>query len=443
MNKLKTAALCLISLVLTGCTSPNFSVEGLVDAPKLTEEQSQIHEALTKSVGSNITLKYPRNGDYRSAYVIANIDSEPDNEAIVFYEYKETNKEKGMKINILDTDEDGEWFSVKEVSGAGTDVDKVIVSQLGSGSDTNVVIGYMNQSADEKTMEVYSYKDDDFKKIGTDTYSVLEAMDFDNNGRNDLVAIQKTVNAETEKITAKASLLKLEKGEIKREMTIDMLDNVESYVKVTRGLLADGRHALFIDGSTSDGNIQTELLYYRYSTLQNPVQQRKEKLLSACTGNLDFRGTCMDIDGDGVVEIPSVKPMPGYENVETPQQKYLVTWNTYKDFYVLEEKYSGYQSNSSFIAFPKRWEGKVTVKTDIDTGEVIFYKYTGDVNTSTTELVRYCSGLKEDDEKLTAAGYELITSKGQLNYYVKIPKDKTEQLVLTIDEVKNNFYPTE
>ena len=282
MNKLKTAVLCLISLVLTGCTSPNFSVEGLVDAPKLTEEQSQIHEALTKSVGSNITLKYPRNGDYRSAYVIANIDDEPDNEAIVFYEYKETNKEKGMKINILDTDEDGEWFSVKEVSGAGTDVDKVIVSQLGSGSDINVVIGYMNQSADEKTMEVYSYKDDDFKKIGTDTYSVLEAMDFDNNGRNDLVAIQKTVNAETEKITAKASLLKLEKGEIKREMTIDMLDNVESYVKVTRGLLADGRHALFIDGSTSDGNIQTELLYYRYSTLQNPVQQRKEKLLSAC-----------------------------------------------------------------------------------------------------------------------------------------------------------------
>jgi hypothetical protein len=40
-------------------------------------------------------------------------------------------------------------------------------------------------------------------------------------------------------------------------------------------------------------------------------------------------------------------------------------------------------------------------------------------------------------------GYELITSKGQLNYYVKIPKDKAEQLVLTIDEVKNNFYPTE
>ena len=345
-----------------------------MDAPKLTEEQSQIHEALTKSVGSNITLKYPRNGDYRSAYVIANIDDEPDNEAIVFYEYKETNKDKGMKINILDTDEDGEWYSVKEVSGAGTDVDKVIVSQLGSGSGINVVIGYMNQSTDEKTMEVYSYKDEDFKKIGTDTYSVLEAMDFDSNGKNDLVAIQKTVNAETEKISAKASLLKLENGEIKREMTIDMLDNVESYVKVTRGLLSDGRHALFIDGTTSDGNVQTELLYYRYSTLQNPVQQRKEKLLAACTGNVDFRGTCMDIDGDGVVEIPSIKPMPGYENVETPQQKFLVTWSAYKDFYVLEEKYSGFQSNSSFIAFPKRWEGKVTVKTDHDTGEVIFYK---------------------------------------------------------------------
>ena len=85
LKRLGLAALSAACVLLTGCSALNFSVEGLVDAPKVTKEQEEIHQALIESVGSNITLKYPRNGDYRSAYVIANIDDEPDSEAIVFY----------------------------------------------------------------------------------------------------------------------------------------------------------------------------------------------------------------------------------------------------------------------------------------------------------------------------------------------------------------------
>lgn len=439
MKKLKKAALCAVSLLLTGCSALNFSVEGLVDAPKLTQEQAQIHEALTESVGSNITLKYPRNGDYRSAYVIADIDDEPDDEAIVFYEYKDASKDKGMRINILDTDEDGKWHSVKEVHGSGVDIDKVLIAPLGTGSAKKVIVGYQNSSADEKALEIYSYEDDDFKKVGSDTYSVLELLDLDSDSVSDLVAIQKTVNAETEKVTAKASVLRLEGGEVKRTQTIDMLDNVLNYVKVTKGLLTDGRRALFVDSISSEGNMQTEIVYFRYSTLQNPILQRREKLLPLCTSPA-VRGYCTDIDGDGIIEIPSMKAMTGYENAEADQMKYMTSWCVYKDFYELEEKFSGYQSGNAFIAFPKRWEGKVTVKTDDEMGEVICYKFTGDVNTSDVELVRFCSAVKDDDEKITAKGYELILSKGQLNYYVKLPKDTDDQLVLTIDEVKNNFY---
>ena len=87
MKNLKLAAVCLSCLTMTGCSALNFSVEGLINAPKLTSEQSEIHQALIESVGSNITLKYPKNGEYRSAYVIANIDDEPTDEAMVFYEY--------------------------------------------------------------------------------------------------------------------------------------------------------------------------------------------------------------------------------------------------------------------------------------------------------------------------------------------------------------------
>ena len=440
MHKLKQAALVAMSLFLTGCSALNFTVEGLVDAPKLTEQQSEIHQALIESVGSNITLKYPRNGDHRSAYVIANIDDEPDDEAIVFYEYKDNVKDNGMRINVLDTDEDGKWHSVKELHGAGTDIDKVMISSFGNSSSKRVVVGYQNPATDDKTLEIYSYSGSTFEKVGTDTYSVLEMMDINADGSNDLVVVQKSVNAETEKVTAKASLLVVDKGELKREQTIDMCDNVSSYVRATKGMLEGGRSAIYIDSLNSEGFVQTELVYYRYSTLQNPIQQRKEKLLSSTTRPIGYY--CTDVDGDTIAEIPSTKPMLGYENAVADEMLYTTTWSVYKDFYTLEEKYTGYYSiqNGFFLAFPKRWEGKVTVRRDNDTGDVVCYKYSGNINTSTTELVRFCSVTKNNAKEKLDKGYEVVDQRGQLQYLVKFPAHAEDQLVLTIDEVKNNFY---
>lgn len=429
-----------MSLLLTGCSALNFTVEGLVDAPKLTEQQSEIHQALIESVGSNITLKYPRNGDHRSAYVIANMDDEPDDEAIVFYEYKDNVKDNGMRINVLDTDEDGKWHSVKELHGAGTDVDKVMISSFGNSSSKRVVVGYQNPSTDDKTLEIYSYSGSTFEKVGTDTYSVLEMMDINADGSNDLVVVQKSVNAETEKVTAKASLLVVDKGELKREQTIDMCDNVSSYVRATKGMLEGGRSAIYIDSLNSEGFVQTELVYFRYSTLQNPIQQSKEKLLSSTTRPIGYY--CTDVDGDTIAEIPSTKPMLGYENAVADEILYTTTWSVYKDFYTLEEKYTGYYSiqNGFFLAFPKRWEGKVTVRRDNDTGDVVCYKYSGNINTSTTELVRFCSVTKNNAKEKLDKGYEVVDQRGQLQYLVKFPAHAEDQLVLTIDEVKNNFY---
>jgi len=239
---------------MTGCSALNFSVEGLINAPKLTSEQSEIHQALIESVGSNITLKYPKNGEYRSAYVIANIDDEPTDEAMVFYEYTSNGSEEdGLRVNILDKDEDGKWYSVKELAGAGTDIDQVIISPMGSNNQTDVFVGYQNLTNDEKTMEIYSYTDGDFKRVALDTYSVLEPLDINNDGYIELITIQRSTNNDTGAVTAKASMLNMKNNEITRGENVDMCDNVTSYVSSKTGMLDSGRRAIFIDGLTADG----------------------------------------------------------------------------------------------------------------------------------------------------------------------------------------------
>lgn len=444
MKGLKMTAACFLTAglcaVMSGCSAVSFTVDGLLNAPKLTEEQSEIHQALIAAVGSNITLKYPKNGENRSAYVIADIDGEEGDEAIVFYEYGSGGNGDGLRVNLLDKDEKGKWYSVKELAGAGTDVDRVIISPMGDYNRTSVLVGYQTITSEDKTLEVYSYSGGDFKRVGLNTYSVLETLDINSDRYNELIAIERTTNTETGAVSAAASMLDMKDGELVKGDAIEMCTGVVSYEASLTGLLNPEHEAIFIDGMNAEGMMQTEVVYYRYSGLQNPMQQSPEKLLPLCTRPAGYFSA--DMDGDGVVEIPGTQAMTGYENAVAEEMVYMTTWNVYEDFFNLAEKYRGYYSISDgyFFAFPNRWKDKVTVKRDPDTDELVFYKYDGDINSSMGEIMRIAVSAKSKSGAFSDDGYSLIDSKGQLDYLVKLPADRREQLILTIDEVKNNFY---
>lgn len=436
-KKITAAAAALAFSFMTGCTGVNLSVESLLAAPKLTEEQSLIHEALISAVGRNITLKYPRSGSNRSAYVIANVDSEPTEEALVFYEYTGAENE-GVRVNLLDRRDDGSWYSVKELAGIGTEVDKVVISSMGS-SRQSILVGYQGVTGDN-TLEIYTYSSDGFQRIGSDSYSLLEAVDINSDGLEELVTIQRTEDPDTSAVTAKAFLLRIENDEIIKDDGIVMCSGIVSYPYAHTGRLSNGDPAVYVDGVTADGQLITEIIYYRYSALQDPMQLRSEKLLPQCIRPIGY--TCADIDGDNVYEIPSVKPMLGYEDAVTEEQVMQTTWCVYQDFYTLAPKLSGYYSvaDGYTIAFPSRWNDMVTVKTDTETGETVFYKYEGNINADMQELMRVKAVTREESEQFLHDGYHLIETVGQLDYIVKLPTNKREPLILTIDEVKNSFY---
>ena len=438
MKKTAAAALALAILPATGCTGINLSVDSMLAAPKLTEEQQRIHEALISAVGRGITLKYPRSGNNRSAYVIANLDSEPSEEALVFYEYTGGDNEV-VRVNLLDRKEDGSWYSVKELAGVGTEVDKVVISPMSGGSSLDILVGYQGLTG-ENTLEIYSYTGDSFQRVGSDTYSLLEAVDINSDGTDEIVTIQRTEDPDTAAVSAKAYLLKLENGEIIKDDGIDMCEGVTSYTSANACELSNGDPAVCIDGLNTDGKLITELVYYKYSSLQNPMQLRSEKLLPQCTRPAGYAAA--DINNDGVYEIPSVKPMLGYEDAITEEQVMQTTWCVYEDFYKLTPVVSGYYSveDDYTIAFPSRWSDMVTVKTDPETEETVFYKYGGNINGDMPELMRIKAATREESEEYLHEGYRLIESVGQLDYIVKLPTNKREPLILTIDEVQNSFY---
>lgn len=436
----KIVVLLAAALTLTSCSTMNFSVEGLISAPKLTKEQSKIHEALIQAVGSNISLKYPKSGENRSAYVIANIDNEPGEEALVFYEYVGSGKKEGLWVNLLDKNDNGDWVSVEEIAGTGAEISKVIIAPMGDSNDIEVLVGYQNIANDEKSLQIYHYDNQEFKVVGTDTYSLLETFDINNDGSNELIIIQKDFRNEKKDGGYIASLLEMHDGEFYKKNSIKMCSNAVSYVNLVTGVSGNGKNAIYIDSLTNKNTLQTEILYCNDNELKNPIEENKKKLLPLCNRPAGYYSA--DVDGDGIVEIPTVTPMLGYENAVENEQLLMTNWLEYDKTGELTVKLSGYYSlsDSYAIMYPKRWAGQVTVKKDNETKETVFYKYDGDINGSMTELMRVAVVSEDNRTEYLNRDYRTVETHGQLYYMVKLPQETDEPLVLTMDELKNSFY---
>lgn len=133
LNKLlRGAAALTAALALCGCSGA--SIENLLTAPKLTQEQSKIYQALINSTGSSVRLKYPRGGEFRSAFVLQNIDDEPGDEALVFYESQSVQSgESALRLKVLDQ-YDGEWQAVYDLACVGSEVDSIVLPSWVKGS---------------------------------------------------------------------------------------------------------------------------------------------------------------------------------------------------------------------------------------------------------------------------------------------------------------------
>jgi len=383
-----------------------------------------------------IQLKYPKTGDSRSAFVVANIDDEPGNEAIVFYEkLNSTENQSTIRINVLDQI-DGKWQSVYDLHGSGTEIDKILISNLGNDKKTSVIIGFNMASKDEKELQVFNYKDKKLNLTYSDSYSIMDIIDLDLDGESELLTITNSLASGIE--TAK--LFKSVDGNMVDTSDTQMENGgVISYSGFVKGLILEDCPALFVDVLKENGILQTEVFYYRYGELKNSTHNNFADLLKQTTRPVGY--PCVDVDKDGIVEIPVTSVFWGYEgNAEKPML--LTNWYAFKDFSTLVNKHqSFYNQNDAYVfMIPSRWTVKVTVKEDTTTDEIVFYQYDGQMSENMTELMRFSVTPKKDGEEMLKNGYSLITSKGQIDYWVKLGKATADGLVLTMAEVLNNFY---
>lgn len=429
---------CLFAIMLSGCSFTNVGIDGLLSAPKLSKEQSEIHDALIESVGKNIQLKYPLSGDERSAFVIRNLDDEKSDEAIVFYKKTNTTaSESTIRINILDQI-NGKWQSVYDSHQVGEEVDNVIISKIGSDNITYITVGFGITNQADKTMQVYKYSEGVLESVYTDTYSIMDVLDLDNDKKNEIVLIKKPSGNETP-VFRMCKFIMIDESIIVGKSDIDMRNDSVSFVNMKNCMLDDNTQAVFIDSVKGDGNVQTEVIYYDNDVLVNPFI---DDTLASKTTRLPGYFS-QDIDNDGVIEIPLTSPFTGYIGTSSAKNTLNNTeWKTFDKENSLTKKYDSYYNinNSYVFVVLGRWAGKVTIKTDTVTDEIVFYKYDGEMKEGMPELLRIMVTTHQKSAEYITKGYTIIKSQGQLDYLVKLGDSEDKDFLMTMSEIKDCFH---
>ena len=381
-------ACVLLCLLLAGCSMPG---EELLRAPKLSGDYGDVQTALNDWLGESAQLKYPMQGDLLSPFLLQDLDGDGRQDAAVLYT---TAQSSNVCIAILQKDDADIWHVRQNVEGLADTVESVGLAQLQPGDATQLVVGYTAAQGDHY-LAVYSYTDGVLSTILEQQYQQYLVEDITGGGNQDLILMSTLEDGGVQ-----IELLTVDKeGSFQQVAVMGLSANrFAGCASVAAGVGADGRHYLVLDGWTgiSGNNLASVLLRFDEDTQQMvPADQiSTEKLYTASLRNVPSL-VSQDLDGDGIVEIPTQPDEAGLLNMSQSRRMDFIVWMDYtsphpeKSFGLLDEE------TNCYIELPMEWEGnlKLTDSEQYD-GAVELRTVDEDQLVMTLRLVRTTSSLK-------------------------------------------------
>ena len=386
-------ACVLLCLLLAGCSMPGeqVQVEELLRAPKLSGDYGDVQTALNDWLGESAQLKYPMQGDLLSPFLLQDLDGDGRQDAAVLYT---TAQSSNVCIASLQKDDADIWHVRQNVEGLADTVESVGLAQLQPGDATQLVVGYTAAQGDHY-LAVYSYTDGVLSTILEQQYQQYLVEDITGGGNQDLILMSTLEDGGVQ-----IELLTVDKeGSFQQVAVMGLSANrFAGCASVAAGVGADGRHYLVLDGWTgiSGNNLASVLLRFDEDTQQMvPADQiSTEKLYTASLRNVPSL-VSQDLDGDGIVEIPTQPDEAGLLNMSQSRRMDFIVWMDYtsphpeKSFGLLDEE------TNCYIELPMEWEGnlKLTDSEQYD-GAVELRTVDEDQLVMTLRLVRTTSSLK-------------------------------------------------
>ncbi len=419
----------LILVCLSGCKSTGNRKDGLLLPPKLEGDMAPVQEALETYVPGDITLKYPTSGEYRSAFILKDLDGDTRREAVALYSTTADNT-VSMHINVIASS--GESWEVKgDLSLVANGVESVSFADMDGDKTLEIIVGWTVYGSAQKQVGIYDY-DEGLKLRAVEPYTNFLCADISGDGVEDLTAFHLNLSSKT----ATARVFSLTSTGIAEIGKAELDGGVSSYSAPVLSTLADGTPAIYLDGVKGTGML-TEIVWLsdgKLSGIYNP--ETPEVSLTYRASAVSSR----DFDGDGIIDIPLSELLKSTETFSDTDKVYFTNWSEFdrSGFITTASTFMNY-SDGYILTVPDKWKDSLLLIRKTEARMRFFYSYDPETDIAGEELFRLVAVTASDIDGGVYSNDEFIeiARSGNLVYLTKITTDNV--LGITEKDIRQMF----
>ena len=363
---------CVLLLCATGC-SFTLSPQELYRLPKLPAEYTELDNRIGEILAEGAEYAAPASGSNIQPVQLVDLDSDGQEEAVAFF--RNPAAEKPLKICIFTPVGDG-YEQTAAIESSATSINSIVYSDLDRDGYTELLVGWRT-TTDLQALVVYSLRGGEPEELMRSNYVRYTLADLDEDRMQELVILRST----EEEGGNVADYYTWQDGQLqmKTPARVSMtMAELSQQGRVTAGKLQDGSPALFVTGVEESIFSITDILAIRNGELTNISLSDST---GASTEIALFRSLYpMDINGDGITEVPIPEMLPGWDDEDSSYQR--IDWRSYDAEGVGALVLSTYHSieDGWYLRLPETWRDQLLVTRSVipDEAYVTFYCWTQD-----------------------------------------------------------------
>lgn len=311
------AAVIITALLLSGCSSMGLGKSEILTPPKASGIRAEVQRLIENDAGGSFTLIYPTDGSNKNGMTLHDINNDGIEEAVALY----STADNTPRILIAQMHDDA-FQLLGSADLVSANVSGLSFIDFDDNGREELLLSF-DIGASHAALQTFLISDDAVVSNTEENFINYVTGDFDKDSSIDLLLM----TAPGGESSAKARLLSFSEKGFSEKTFCEIDPAVTSYIGLQFGKISGDLSGAAVDGALADGGYTTQMIYYDSAAkiLVNPLFLNSNYKRNIRNSPV----TCMDIDGDGALNIPLSSVMDHAKDEDESTVCGIARWNDY------------------------------------------------------------------------------------------------------------------